>query len=361
MNLRIPGPTPLPPAVVQAMLGKVPGHRSRQFEELLAEVTAQLRQVFATAGEALVLTGSGTGGLEAAVVNLLSPGQPALFVTVGSFGERWAKIAEAFGVAVSRLAFAPGQAADPAAVAERLRAEPDLGALFLTHCETSTGVLNDLPALVEAARRVRPDLVVAVDGVSSVGAAPLETDAWGLDLVVTASQKALMGPPGLAPVAVSPRGWAAVEAARLPRYYWDLRRARRDAAKRQTPFTPAVQDLLGLRAGLGLLLAEGLPASFVRHAELARLARARLGELGFRPLADEAHASPTVTAAWVPGGLDCRALLGRLEAKEVYLTAGHDKSCTLRIAHMGYVRAVEVEAALAALGEAASALRDVAL
>jgi aspartate aminotransferase-like enzyme len=357
MNIRIPGPTPIPPAVKEALAEEIPGHRSQPFSQLLAEVTTMLRPAFGAAGDVLVLTGSGTGGLEAGVANLLSPGQPALFVSIGTFGERWAKIAAAFGAEVVRLDFAPGQVADPAAVAAALRADPRLGVLFLTHSETSTGALNDLPSIVAAARAVRPDLVVAVDGVSSIGAVPVETDAWGLDLVITASQKALMGPPGLALVAVGPRGWQAIEAAKMPRYYWDLRRARQDAAKNQTPFTPAVQDLLGLRAGLRLLQAESLPASFARHRRLGKLARQGLRELGFTPLAAEEQASPTVTAAWLPEGMSGSALLKRLEARDVYLSAGHAKDRTLRIAHMGYCGESDLACALSALAEEAGALR----
>lgn len=357
MNVRIPGPTPIPPAVKEAMAVEIPGHRSKEFEQLLAETMAMLKPIFGTVGEVLVLTGSGSGGLEAAVVNLLSPGQPALFVAIGTFGERWAKIADAYGAEVVRLDFPPGSVAPPEAVADALRADPRLSALFLTHSETSTGALNDVAAIAAAARAVRPEVAIAVDAVSSAGAIRLEIDAWGLDVVVTASQKALMGPPGLALVAVAPRGWAAIEQAKLPRYYWDLRRARKDAAKNQTPFTPAVQDLLGLRAGLGLLQAEGLESSFARHAQLGRLARQGLRELGFAPLAAEAEASPTVTAALVPEDLSGSALLKRLEADQVYLTAGQAKDRTIRIAHMGYVSEREVAEALAALGAAAAEQR----
>ena len=357
MNVRIPGPTPIPPAVKEAMAAEIPGHRSKPFEQLLGETMAALKPIFGTAGDILVLTCSGTGGLEAAVANLLSPGQPALFVSIGTFGERWAKIAEAYGAEVVRLEFPPGSVAPPEAVADALRADPRLEVLFLTHSETSTGALNDVAAIAAAARAARPRVAIAVDGVSSVGAVPLETDAWGLDLVVTASQKALMGPPGLALIAVAPRGWEAVEKAKLPRYYWDLRRARKDAAKNQTPFTPAIQDLLGLRAGLGLLLAEGLAASFARHERLGRFARQGLRELGFTPLAAEPVASPTVTAAWVPEDLSGSALLKRLEQARVYLSAGHAKDRTIRIAHMGYVSEREVAEALAALGAAAGELR----
>jgi len=357
MNLRIPGPTPLPPAVKEAMVAEIPGHRSKAFAQTLAEVGQLLKPIFGTEGDVLVLTGSGTGGLEAAVANLLSPGQPALFVSIGTFGERWAKIAEAYGAEVVRLDFPPGAVAAPEAVADALRADARLRTLFLTHSETSTGALNDVRGITAAARAVRADVVVAVDGVSSVGAVPLATDAWGLDLVVTASQKALMGPPGLALIAVAPRGLEAIERAAMPRFYWDLRRARRDAAENHTSYTPAVQDLLGLRAGLGLLHAEGLANAFARHDRLGRMARQGLRELGFLPLAEEGHASPTVTAAWVPEGLSGTALRRRLEEKQVYISPGHVKDRTIRIAHMGWVSEDDVAAALAALSAAAMAER----
>ncbi|MHB1416987.1 MAG: pyridoxal-phosphate-dependent aminotransferase family protein [Chloroflexota bacterium] len=358
MNLRIPGPTPLPPAVRQAMVEAIPGHRSKAFEQLLADVTRQLKPIFGTEGDVLVLTGSGTGGLEAAAANVLSPGDTVLSVTIGSFGERFAEDAEAFGAAVTRLDFPRGQAADPDAVAAKLQATPGATALLLTHCETSTGVVNDLAGIIAAARRVQPSLTVVVDAVSSLAGMPMRADEWGCDVVVTASQKALMAPAGLALVAVTPRGWEAVERAKMPRYYWDFRRARKFAARSQTPYTPAINALQGLQAGLSLIMAEGLEAVYARHARLAKQVRDGLRELGFRLVADERVASPTITAAWVPEGLSANALVSLLEDRyQVYLTGGHAKDKTIRIAHMGWVSEDDINRALAAIAVATRELQ----
>ncbi|GAB4404099.1 MAG: alanine--glyoxylate aminotransferase family protein [Anaerolineales bacterium] len=357
MNLRVPGPTPLPPAVRKAMAEPMIGHRGSEFQRLMAEIRSPLRAAFGTAGDVLVLTASGTGGLEAAVVNTLSPGDKVVAVSVGVFGRRFAAIAEAFGAQVTLVEFPPGQPADAGAVEAALQAVPDAKALLLTHNETSTGVVNDVPTLVRAARGVSPDVLVLVDGVSSVGAMPMRADEWGCDVVVAASQKGLMGPPGLALISVSPRGWAAVEQARMPRFYWDLREARRWADRNETPFTPAVGALRGLHAGLCLLMAEGLDAAFARHRRLARMARRGLARLGFRLVAEEACASPSVTAAWVPDGVSAGPLIRVLaERYKVVLTQGHEPDRTIRVAHMGWVDEADIHGALAAVE---SALADV--
>ncbi len=353
MNLRVPGPTPLPPAVREAMAEPMINHRGGEFHRLMEEIQPPLRAAFGTSGDVILLTASGTGGLEAALVNTLSPGDRVVAVSVGVFGRRFAAIARAFGAQVTLVEFPPGQAADARAVAAALRAAPDAKALLLTHNETSTGVVNDVPTLVRAARDVSPDVLVLVDGVSSVGAMPMQVDAWGCDVVVAASQKALMGPPGLALLSVSPRGWAAVAEARMPRFYWDLREARRWAERNETPFTPAISVIRGLHAGLRALMAEGLDAAFARHRELARITRQGLACLGFRPVAADACASPSVTAAWVPDGVSAHLLIRVLaERYNVVLAAGHEPDRTIRLAHMGWVHVADIREALAAVESA---------
>lgn len=358
MNLRVPGPTPLPPSVVEAMTQPMIGHRTDDFRHLMREVQEPLRAVFGTRGDVLILTASGTGGLEAAITNLLSPGDWAVAACIGAFGERFADIAEAFGVNVRRLEFPVGEAADPVKVADALRDAPPVKALLLTHNETMTGVTNDVPALIAAAREVQPDIYAIVDGVSSVAAMPMLADAWGCDAVVTASQKALMAPPGLALVALSERAWTAIEESHMPRFYWDFKQARKLAQIGETPFTPAVSALQGLRAGLRLLMEEGLEAAFERHRHVARLARDGLRDIGFAMVADERHASPTVTAAWVPEGVDADALLRCMaEQHGVIAAPGHVKDKTIRLAHMGWVSEADMRDALEAVEASVRYLR----
>jgi len=358
VNLRVPGPTPLPPGVYEALAEPMISHRGGEFRRLMAEIQPPLREVFGTGGDVLVLTASGTGGLEAAIVNVLSPGDEVLAVSVGVFGERFASIARAFGARVTMAEFPMGQPADAREVAAALAATHGAKALLLTHNETSTGVANDVEAIAAAARRVSPDILILVDGVSSVGAMPMRADAWGCDVVITASQKALMAPPGLALLAVGPRAWRAMEQARMPRAYWDLREARRWAERGETPFTPAVSAMQGLRAGLKALMAEGLEAAFARHRRLAEMTRRGLAQLGFRPVARDESASPTVTAAWVPEDVSGEALLRVLEERYgVVLALGHVKDRTIRLAHMGWVHEADIREALEALAAAVADVR----
>src|SRR5918912_2071163 len=246
-QLRVPGPTPLPERVVRAMSQPMIDHRGPEFAQLLPDVTEGLKRVFATDSDVLVLTCSGTGGLESAVVNLVSPGQRVVVVTIGAFGDRFAEIASAYGADVVRLEFGWGQAADPQDLRDLLRTETDAGIVFLTHNETSTGVTNPLHELAQVARE--EGRLVVVDGVSSVSAIPIESDAWGLDVVVSGSQKGWMAPPGLAFLTVNERAWKQYEQAKAARFYLDWKQAQKFATKGQTPFTPAVGVLYGVREG----------------------------------------------------------------------------------------------------------------
>ena len=355
MNLRIPGPTPLPLEVRRALAGEMIDHRGFEFEELLHEVTALLRRFYQTEGDVLVLTASGTGGLEAALVNVLSPGDSVLAVSTGHFGERFAATAKAYGATVHLLEFPWGQALDPAQVQRALDRYPDCVALLTTHNETSTGVLNDLQEVAKLLRsRGNQRPLWLVDAVSSLGAVELPMDEWGCDLVVTASQKAWMAPPGLAFVGVSRRAWEAMPNARCPRFYFDLRSAAAFAARGQTPFTPAVSVLFALRAALRLMDAEGLRAIAERHVRLAKQTRSGLESMGMRLFAQEADASPTVTAAFVPEGTTAGAIKQRVSAMGVQIATGQGayKDKIIRVAHLGYCCEADVEAALAAIAAA---------
>jgi len=353
-NLRIPGPTPVPPEVRQALAAPVIGHRSADMQALMSRVRQSLRQVFQTEHEVLIFAASGTGGMEAAVANLLSPGDRVLVVSVGVFGERWIQLVEAFGAEVDCLRFPPGEAADPGRVAARLRTEGPYRAVFATHNETSTGVTNDLEALSGALQEQgdeRPLLVV--DAISSLGAIDLRTDAWECDVVVTGSQKALMTPPGLALVSVSPRALAASEQARNPRFYWDFHKALQYATERnQTPFTPSVSLLQGLDVALEQILAEGLQNCFARHRKLASFFRQGAEELGLEFLAQEAARSNVVTALKVPPDVSAKILIGRLREEyriEVAGGQGPLKGQIFRVGHMGWVTRQDLAEVLQAL------------
>src|SRR6266568_2139417 len=351
-NLRTPGPTPLPPAVREALAGEMIAHRGGDFATLLEECVAGLKWAFQTQYDILVLTASGTGGLESLVANTLSPGQRLLVFSMGYFGERMAKIARVFGADVVQVDVAQGQAVDPQLVYDRLAAEPDVETVFVTHNETSTGVMNPLREIAAAVRQVRPEALLLVDGISSVGSVPIEPEAWGCDVVVAGSQKGWMIPPGLAFVSISPRGWQRQSQAKMPKYYFDWQQARRSAAEGGTPWTPAVNLFFGLQAALRLMRAEGLEALFERHRRLAQYTREGLAELDLKLLADPRFASPTVTTAFVPDGVDAKALLARLEEQHsIVLASGQGglDGRIFRIGHMGWIEQSDLSAVLDAL------------
>jgi aspartate aminotransferase-like enzyme len=352
-NLRVPGPTPLPAAVREAQAGSMVDHRGSEFAEMLRELSSGIASLIATDGRVLLLTGSGTGALEASIVNTCSPGDRVLSVSIGAFGERYAQIAEAFGASVERLSFEWGEAADPERLASHLSEAASYHAVLLTHNETSTGVANPLRELVEVVRGAPGEPLVLVDGISGLGAIPFEMDAWGVDLVTSASQKAWMGSPGIAIIAVGDRAWAAGQKARMPRFYWDLSEAAGWAEKGQTPWTPAVSVLYGLRVGVRLLSEEGPEATWARHARIARQAQSGLEALGMRLVASPEHRSATVTAAWLPNGLDWSPFNAAMRARGLVIAGGQGKWAgrILRMGHMGQVAPQEIADALAVLGE----------
>lgn len=354
MNLRIPGPTPLPPQVEAALQRPMINHRGVVFAEMQKRIFARLRQVFETSNDLLIFPSSGTGGLESALVNVLSPGDRVLACAAGSFGERFAQMAAAFGAQVDQLSFPWGSAIDPVAVAEKLRASPDTRAVLVTHNETSTGVLHPLQAIAQAVHE-NSDALVIVDAVSSLGAAPLATDAWGIDVVITGSQKSLMCPPGAAIIAISPHAWQAYETARVPRFYWDWREWKESALKGETPFTPALPIYFALDAALDLILNEGLPMVYARHARIAELTRTRAQTLGFQLFPDPRAASPAVTALRPPAGIDANRLIRHVRDELGVEFAGGQGALSgkiIRIGHLGYVHERDIHHALNALEQA---------
>ena len=352
-NLRIPGPTPLPGEVLDAQSSPMIDHRGTEFAEMLRATSAGIARLIGTSGDVLLLTGSGTGAMEAAIVNTLSPGDRVLAVTIGGFGDRFSDIAEAFGADVERLEVAWGDAADPAGLTAHLAANPPYAAVLVTHNETSTGVTNPLRELTAAIRSAPGEPLAIVDGISGLGAMPFEMDAWGVDLVVSASQKAWMGSPGIGIAVVGERAWAAVERARMPRFYWDFREARSFAAKGQTPWTPAVSVLFGLRVGLQRLIDEGPERTWARHEAIARGAQAGMEAAGLRLVAPAGHRSPTVTAAWLPDGLEWGPFNATMRSRGLVIAGGQGKwtGKILRFGHMGHVEWPDIGSALRVLAE----------
>jgi aspartate aminotransferase-like enzyme len=343
-NLRIPGPTALPPSVRVAGGRQMINHRGPEFAAMLDRILGGMRPFFGTTSDIAMITTAGSGGLEAAVVNVLSPGDPVLGISIGSFGDRFAKIAGIYGADVTKLDAEWGYAARPEEVRERLRAMAGVKAVLLTHNETSTGVMNPVAELAAAIRDEAPDALILVDSVSGLGAVPFEMDAWGVDVVVTGSQKAWMSAPGLAMIAASPRAWAAMETATMPRFYLDLRAHRDAAANGQTPFTPAIAVVYQVDEGLRLMGEEGAAGIFLRHEVCAAASRAGLAALGFQLFADPAVASKTVTAAWVPDGLDWKAFNAAVRARGVVLAGGQGKLTgkIFRLGHLGSVTLEEI-------------------
>ncbi len=347
-NLRIPGPTALPPSVRTAGGRQMINHRGPEFAAMLERILTGMRPFFGTSADVAMITTAGSGGLEAAVVNTMSPGDRVLGVSIGSFGDRFAKIAGIYGADVTKLDAEWGYAAAADEVRETLRATPGVKAVLLTHNETSTGVMNPIAELAAAVHAEAPDALILVDSVSGLGAVPFEMDAWGVDVVVTGSQKAWMAAPGLAMIAASPRAWAAMEHATMPRFYLDLRSHRDAAANGQTPFTPAIAVVYQVDEGLRLMNEEGKDAIFARHEACAAAARAGLRALGFKLFADPAVASKTVTAAWVPDDLDWKAFNGEVKRRGVVLAGGQGK-LTGKIFRLGHLGSVTIEEILGAI------------
>jgi aspartate aminotransferase-like enzyme len=356
-NLRTPGPTPLPAEVRAAQSGQMIDHRGAEFADMLHEISRGIAELIGTEDEVLLLTGSGSGALEAAVVNTLSPGDRVLGVTIGSFGDRFAHIAQTFGAIVDRFEVPWGAAADPSALADHLAAADPYRAVLITHNETSTGVTNPLRELTAAVHAAPGDPLVLVDGISGLGAMPFEMDRWGIDLAVSASQKAWMASPGIAIVAIGARAREAEAAARIPRAYWDFRAARQYAEKGQTPWTPAITVVYGLRVGVARLRGEGRERTWSRHAAVAAAAQAGLQAAGLTLVAAEGHRSHTVTAAKLPDGLEWASLNAHMRARGLVIAGGQGPFAgrILRVGHMGDVNLPEIAGAVEGIAEALTA------
>jgi serine---pyruvate transaminase len=345
-----PGPTPVPPEVLAATAAPMIHHRSPDFRATLARVIERLRLVLRTENEVLLFTCAGTAVMESAVANLCSPDDRVLVVSHGFFGERWAAIARAYGCEVEHLRYSWGEAPSADEVGDRLEEIGGAKAVYLTHSETSTGVVADIRAIAE--RLNGSSALIAVDAISSLAAVPLETDAWGIDIAISSSHKALMTPPGVALAAVSPAALEASQTATAPRFYLDWERTRASQAKGENPFSPAISLVMGLDVALSLLLDEGLEAAFERHVRLGRACRAGVKGMGLELFSPDEDRAAVVTAIRMPPDVDGNTIvLSMRERSGVTIIGGQGevKGKIVRIGHIGYVDVYDVTRALAAL------------
>lgn len=353
LMLMIPGPTPVPEAALLAMAKHPMGHRSKEFDAIFAECTENLKWLHQTKSDVLSLTVSGTGAMEAGIINFLSAGDRVLVGTNGKFGERWAEVAEAYGLNVEIIKAEWGQPLDPENFREKLEADTDkqIKAVIITHSETSTGVLNDLETINRHVK-AHGEALIMVDAVTSLGAANVPMDAWGIDVIASGSQKAYMIPPGLGFVAVSPKAWEAYKTAKLPRYYLDLGKYRKDAAKNTTPFTPPVNMFFGLQVTLQMMKAEGLENVFARHKRLMTTTRAAVTALGLPLFAADDCASPAITSVMPPAEVDAQKVRTLMKKRfDIALADGQDhlKGKIFRIGHLGFVCDRDILAAISSL------------
>ena len=349
-NLRIPGPTPLPDEVLKAIGRQMINHRGPEFKKIQDDVLADPKKLFMTKNDVFLLTGSGTGGLEAGVVNTMSPGDKVLSVSIGVFGDRFAAIAKHFGADITNLNFEWGQAADPDAIRKALNDDPQIKTVLVTHNETSTGVTNDLKAISAVVKEF--DKLLVVDAISSLGSIEMPVDDWNIDVAITGSQKGWMVPPGLAMVSVSDKAWKAHAESKIPSFYWDFGKAKDYLAKGETPWTPAVSVIFGMDVSLKLMLKEGLPNIFARHARIAQTVRDGVKALGLSLFADPKHASNTVTSVAKTNGLDTKKLVKIMREQEHVVLAGGQRTLDgkiFRIGHLGWVSDDDIQGFLASL------------
>lgn len=355
--LLTPGPTPVPPLVLRALGKPLFHHRTWEYQELFEETSEGLKRIFRTRHPVYTFAASGTGAMEAAIVNFHSPGDEILVVEGGKFGERFTHIAKAYGLKVDVMKVSYGQSVSPANLEEVVKRNPQLKSVCIQLCETSTGVAYDLAEIGKRLRGKGPLLVV--DAISGLGADRLEMDEWGIDLAISGSQKGLMLPPGLAFLGVGPRARAKMREAKLPRFYFDLALYEEALANWDTPFTPAISLVIALRESLRRIEKEGLESVLKRSETLARYTRDKLKQLGLELFAE--RPSNGVTSAKVPAGIDGENLIQWIRDEEGVSLAGGQgemKGQIIRIAHMGYIRKKDIDRGLAALKKALRVMKE---
>jgi aspartate aminotransferase-like enzyme len=353
LMLMIPGPTPVPEQALLALAKAPVGHRSGDFSKVMADVTAKLKWLHQTENDVLILTASGTGAMEAAMINFLSKGDRVLVGENGKFGERWGDVCDAYGIKAERIKAEWGTALDPEIFRAKLEAdtEKSIKAVIITHSETSTGVLNDLETINRHVKAHGKALII-VDAVTSLGAMNVPIDAWGLDVVASGSQKGYMIPPGLGFVAVGAKAWEAYKTADLPRYYLDLGKARKDAAKNSTPFTSSVNMIMALQVTLGMMEREGLAQIFARHLRHRNATRAAMKAMGLNLLCDDSCASGSITSVMPPAGADAEKIRSTIKKHfDIVLAGGQDhlNGKIFRIGHIGFVSDRDILTAVAAI------------
>ncbi len=355
-RLFTPGPTPVPEEILLEMARPIIHHRTAEFKKIAEKVQEDLQYLFQTKNPVVILSSSGTGAMEAAASNILSPGEKALVIKGGKFGERFGEICEAYGIDVVAIDVEWGKAVEPESVRKILNNEKDIKAVFTTLCETSTGVLTDIRAIGKIVAEF-PDTVLVVDAVSSLGAVSCRTDEWNIDVVITGSQKALMLPPGLSFLSISEKTGKKIESSKLPGYYFDLKKYHKSLAQFDFPFTPAVSLILGLKKSLSLIREEGLENVLKRHQILAEATRAAVQAIGLELLAEKP--ANALTAVKVPEGIDGNELTKMLKEKYGINFAGGQaqlKGKIFRIAHLGYFDKLDIILAISALEMALSEL-----
>ncbi len=346
--LLAPGPTPVPPEALLAMAMPIIHHRSPDFLPVLDEAKKGLQWLYQTKNYVLILASSGTGGMVGSVNNFFSPGDKALVVNAGNFGERWSKICKAYGLEVEEIKLEWGYAVDPSDIEKSLKQDPSIRGVFIQASETSTGVYHDIESVAKIVRNFEETILV-VDAISALVAHDLKMDEWGIDVMVGGSQKGLMLPPGLAFVGISDKAWKFAETARCPRFYFNFKKEREALAKNQTNFTSPVTLIIGLNECLKLLKREGLQNAFERHRLLASATREAIRAIGLELFSKESH-SNAVTAIRAPQGIDGQAIYKDLREKYGITAAGGQgqaKGKIFRIAHLGYADTFDIITAIA--------------
>lgn len=351
-NLRIPGPVPLPQEALQATAKQMINHRGPEYADMLERMSENLRTVLMTKNDVYFITSSGTGAMETAVFNTISPGDKVLAIIIGFFGIRFAEIAEAVNADVTKLEFPLGEAADIDVLRNALRAEPDYKAVILTHNESSSGVSNPLEEICNTIHQ-ESDALILVDAVSSAGGMPIAVDAWGIDVLATAAQKSWVSPPGISMVSFSQKAWQAYETCTTPRYYFDMQQYEDFLQIGQPPFTPCESVMFALELGLQSMVDEGVENVFDRHHSVAEHTRNGAEKLGLQVLPERSIASDTVTAIRLPEGLDGKLFVSKVMADHNVVLGGGQGELTgkiFRIGHMGWVEIDHIDEALAAAG-----------
>jgi aspartate aminotransferase-like enzyme len=345
-----PGPTMLPQETMLKMAEPIIHHREAEYEAIFQEVREGLRYLFQTKNEVLVFASSGTGAMEGAITNLLSPGDKALTVRGGKFGQRWEEICRAYGIEARPIDVEWGEVVDPNVIEDSLKEDPSIRAVFTQATETSTGVVHPIQEVAEITGRYEETAIV-VDAITGIGAIDIPMDAWNLDVVISGSQKALMLPPGLSFIALSEKAWNLVDRSNLPKYYFDFRKQRESAKKNQSTFTPAITLVIGLRDSLRKIREEGLEALFARHDLLARATREAVKALGLELYAEESP-SNALTAVKIPEDMGANEIKSRFfEEYGITVAGGQDQAQgkIIRIAHLGYYGRLDVIMVVSAL------------